>query len=111
MGNIFKLHGSTFINTEQKFMLNKNEILATINGQIWLFWETDFNRVKHDERFIWLSKFRNETDKIKSAVIEKGSAAAEEKIEKAVVKGNIAAVNEKIAAVKEKLAAGKESQS
>ena len=44
-------------------------------------------------------------------MIEKGSAAAEEKIEKAVVKGNIAAVNEKIAAVKEKLAAGKESQS
>ena len=43
------------------------------------------------------------------AVIKKGLAAVEEKIEKAAVKGNIAAVNEKIAAVKEKIAAGKES--
>ena len=46
------------------------------------------------------TRLKNETDKIKLAVIEKGLAAAEEKIE--TVKGNIAAANEKNAAVKGK---------
>ena len=67
------------------------------------------NLVVVKKTIIPCTRLKNETDKIKLAVIEKGLAAAEEKIEKAAVKGNIAAVNEKIAAVKEKIVAGKES--
>ena len=94
MGNVFKRHGSNL----------QSENSCRIKMKIWLpsmaKYDSFGRQISTKLITIQLSEFQNETDMIKSAVIGKGSAAAEEKIE--TVKGNIAAANEKIAAVKGK---------